>query len=303
MKIDSIRGVALVLAAAVLWGTTGTARSFAPLSLSAYWVGALRLAVAGLFFLVCLRVLRWRANRPAHAGRAPGPALADAGAVLAAGASMAVYNLAFFAGVQATGVAVGTAVAIGSGPVWAGVLQGLASRRLPGTTWWLGTALAIAGGMSMVMGQAEGAPVSGTGIGLCLLSGASYAVYALISKHLVGRAHPVQVTARVFVTAAVLALAGAWLLAGRPGAPTVATAGTVLYLGVMATGVAYLLFGSGLRHISGATGVTLALGEPVTAFMLAILVVGERPSPSAYVGLVLVLCGLAIVVRAELASR
>ena len=71
------------------------------------------------------------------------------------------------------------------------------------------------------------------------------------------------------------------------------------YLGVCATGVSYLLFSHALRHISGATAVTLAMGEPVTAFVLAIAVVGEHPAPRAFGGLALVVAGLVIVVWVE----
>ena len=38
----------MVLLAAMLWGTTGTAQSLAPAGLSPYWVGALRLAAASV---------------------------------------------------------------------------------------------------------------------------------------------------------------------------------------------------------------------------------------------------------------
>ena len=74
----------------------------------------------------------------------------------------------------------------------------------------------------------------------------------------------------------------------------------MLYLGLVATGLAYLLFSAGLRHISGATGVTLALAEPVTAFALAGVVVGETPSAMAFWGLGGVLAGLLVVIWAEL---
>ncbi len=70
----------------------------------------------------------------------------------------------------------------------------------------------------------------------------------------------------------------------------------------LSTGVAYLLFSHALRHISAATGVTLALAEPVTAFVLAVLVVGERPGWLAAGGGLLVLAGLMLVVFAELRS-
>ena len=50
MISSPLRGVALVLGAAALWGTTGTAQSLAPPALPSAWVGALRLVVAGVFF-------------------------------------------------------------------------------------------------------------------------------------------------------------------------------------------------------------------------------------------------------------
>ena len=40
MQTSSVRGVFLVLAAAMLWGTTGTAQSLAPGGLSPLWIGA-----------------------------------------------------------------------------------------------------------------------------------------------------------------------------------------------------------------------------------------------------------------------
>ncbi len=290
-KHNSLRGVAMVLLAAMLWGTTGTAQTMAPAGFSAYWVGALRLVVSAGFFAVY-----WKLVRPAATGpSAPVPVLL----VLAAGACMAVYNLAFFAGVAATGVAVGTAVAIGSGPIWAGALQALATGRAPPAAWWAGTLCAVAGGALLVLGQGGGAQASAWGVGLCLLAGLSYAAYALLSKRLVRQASTAWATLGVFGCAAVLALPAAWAASGPPAT---AAAGwwVVLYLGIVATGIAYLLFAHALRHISGATSVTLALAEPVTAFVLAIVVVGEQPRALAFAGLLLVLAGLAIVVWREL---
>jgi DME family drug/metabolite transporter len=287
-----LRGVLMVLAAALCWGTTGTAQSFAPPTLPAYWVGALRLLVSALFFAAVVLATRsgggWR--------RLP------AGAVVLAGLAMAAYNLAFFAGVRATGVAVGTAVALGSGPIWAGLLQALRGQRPP-LRWWAGTALAVAGGVLMVGGGGSGAqPLSAWGVGLCLLAGLSYAVYALVNAKLVAATAPSLVTLAVFVLAAAVALPAAALMAG-PVALTARDIAIATWLGVVATGVAYLLFSHALRHVSGATGVTLALAEPVTAFVLAVVVVGERPGAAAVGGGLLVLAGLGVVVWAELRSR
>ncbi|HSI59958.1 MAG TPA: EamA family transporter, partial [Ideonella sp.] len=99
-----------------------------------------------------------------------------------------------------------------------------------------------------------------------------------------------------------IALPAAWALAGV-FSTTPAGWSIVAYLGVVTTGVAYLLFSSALQRISGATGVALALAEPVTAFALAVAVVGEQPSAGAFAGLALVLLGLAVVIWTEVKAK
>lgn len=290
----------MVLAAATLWGTTGTAQSLTPSNLSAFWVGALRLVVATLFFTVVVAVQGWRAGL--H--RAPRPGL-DAlpwPGVLLAGVCIASYNLAFFAGVKASGVAVGTAIALGSGPVWAGALQWWFTRAVPGASWWLGTGLAVSGGVLMVLGGDGGNAFSVGGTLLCLTAGASYAAYAVINQQLVQTAPPAAVTLGVFGTAMVLAVPVALGLAGSVTL-SAADALTVGYLGVVATGVAYLLFSHALQRVSSATAVTLALAEPLVAFLLAVVVLREAVAIQAVVGLALVLAGLGVVVEAQWRRR
>ena len=112
---NSLHGVLMALAAAVLWGTTGTAQSLGPAGLSPLWVGTLRLAIASVFFALLVAL----AGRSAWQSASQ---LRWSRAVMAA-VCVAVYNLRFFAGVKAVGVGLGTAVAIGSGPIWAGLMQ------------------------------------------------------------------------------------------------------------------------------------------------------------------------------------
>jgi len=103
----------LVLLAAVLWGTTGTAQAFAPESAHPMAVGAMRLAIGGgalLLFVLMRGKLRKGKGWPV----AP---------TAVAAASMAAYQPLFFSAVATTGVAVGTVVAIGSAPVLAGLLE------------------------------------------------------------------------------------------------------------------------------------------------------------------------------------
>jgi DME family drug/metabolite transporter len=278
----------------MLWGTTGTAQHFAPARISPYWIGALRLVIAALFlWLWVAGTERGTATTPKAVWRR----------TLLAGACLAGYNLAFFAGVKLTGVAVGTTIAIGSGPVFAGAMQALFTRRVPAPLWWLGTLLAVAGGALVAQGHAGVVRIDASGVLLCLAAGFTYASYTLLAKDLSRHGTPSRTTLRVFGTAAVVALPAAWLIAPA-GVGGVLTSGAavwlvVLYLGVVATGVAYLLFSNALRHISGATGVALAQAEPLTAFTLAVVVLGEPLGIAGLVGMASIMAGLALVVAGE----
>jgi DME family drug/metabolite transporter len=296
MKAASWPGVVLALSAAVLWGTTGTSQHFAGAHLSSYWIGALRLAIAAVFFALLVAATE-------RGGAEPRAVSGLWRRQLLAGAAVAVYNLAFFSGVRLAGVAVGTTIAIGSGPLFAGVLQALVTRRPPAALWWLGTALAIAGGAAIALGGGGAAPTDALGFALCLAAGFAYAVYTLTAKSLSTHASPARASLWVFGIAAIIALPAAWLIVPSGLGDIVAAGGrgwlVVAWLGVVATGVSYLLFSSALRFISAATGVALALCEPLTAFALAALLLGEPLRASGVAGIALIMAGLALVVAGE----
>lgn len=296
MRKSHTSGVLLILLAASLWGTTGTAQSFATLSLSSYWVGSARLLVAGGFFVLWIAVTDHKALTSHRMKAMPWPLIATAAAC------MAIYNLAFFSGVRISGVAIGTAIALGSGPIWAGALQALWYKKLPGNSWWLAVTVAISGLVVATVGPSSvdnALPLPG--ILLCLLSGVSYALYALVSKQMISSASAVTTTAMVFMLAAALAVPAAWAFSGTPDINP-ADIPVLLWLGIVATGVAYLLFNIGLQYVSSATGVALALAEPIAALILAIVIVGERLTALSLVGMLLVFAGLYLLVRAERTS-
>ncbi|HEX2619813.1 MAG TPA: DMT family transporter, partial [Phototrophicaceae bacterium] len=112
-------GYLFVLAAAVLWGTTGTAQSLAPAGATPTIIGALRLLV-GATGLLIFSQLRGTLRRPTRA---------ELPALLIGGLAVAAYQITFFGGVSLTGVAVGTIVGIGSAPILAGLLDWLVNHQ------------------------------------------------------------------------------------------------------------------------------------------------------------------------------
>ncbi|WP_027014506.1 DMT family transporter [Comamonas composti] len=299
---SSAGGIALVAVAGVLWGTSGTAQSLGAGTLSPFWVGAAQLGVASLFLALLLLLSHARASASGVARPLlPSPASAGLRPLWFVLASLGIggYSVFFYEGLRLAGVAVGTAVAIGSGPIWAGLLQALVLRSPLSALWWGGTLISVAGGAMMVAGNGgPGQTPSWTGLGLCLLAGLSYAGYALINKRLVAQLSPRVVNCYVFTGAALFALPVAWWYAGAPQWSASAIL-VVVYLGLVVSGLAHMLFSMGLRSISGPTGVALSLIEPAAAFVLAVVVVGEAQALPSWLGLAALLVGLLVVVRAE----
>jgi DME family drug/metabolite transporter len=211
-----------------------------------------------------------------------------------AGAGVALYQLAFFAAVDRTGVAVGAVVAIGSGPILAGIGERLVHGRWPDRRWLLATALAIAGVVTLTVASASDASLDASGIALALVSGAGYAMYTLVAKRLLreGR-EPIGVMGASFGIGALLLLPvlvvgdTAWLR--EPGGVALA-----LYLGLVPTLLAYVLFARGLRSLAASEVTTLVLAEPVTATLLGALVLDERIGALGALGVMLVFAGLAV---------
>jgi len=272
---------AQVLLAAVLFGTTGTAQALGP-HLEPLAVGASRIAV-GAALLTAVALL---AGTPRVGGR---PA-----AVLLGGACVAVYQATFFAAVADTGVAIGTVVAIGSAPAFAGLLAWAFGGERLERRWAMATGLACAGVGLLVLGGGSGGSASPAGVGLALVSGAGYAGYAVASKRMLAAGGtPETVMAAVFGTGAVLLLP-AFALVPAGGLLTPGGAALALYLGAIPTALAYVLFARGLERIGAGETATLTLAEPLTAAALGVVALGERPTGAAAAGAALVLGGLAV---------
>ncbi len=278
-----------VLFASVLFGTTGTAQALGPGGLAPAGVGAARILVGG-GLLVVIAIL---ANKGLHTlGRLPRRPVA-----IAAGA-VATYQLSFFAAVADTGVAVGTIVALGSAPALAGAIEWAVERRAPERSWALATALACAGVAMLAMAGAD-ASISLPGVLLALVAGASYASYTLAAKRMLTDGHATEtVMAGAFGLGAVL-LVPVLLVTGAGWLAQPGGAALAIFLGVVPTAAAYLVFARGLRHLSGAETATLTLAEPLTAALLGVIVLSERMSAPAALGAVLILSGLLVLAAPE----
>jgi DME family drug/metabolite transporter len=271
-----------VLLAAVLFGTTGTAQALGPVGSSPLTVGAARVVLGG-------GVLGVLALSGPRASARMSPAL-----VLCSGAAVAIYQLTFFEAVHRAGVAVGAVVAIGSGPVAAGVLERSLGDSRPGARWLAATALAIGGIGALSFGGTGRAATSTTGILLALASGTAYATYTVIAKRLLHTgAGPVRVMGAAFGVGSLLLLP-VLIVGNTQWLHTTRGIELAAYLAVGPTILAYLLFARGLRRLTASETTTIVLAEPVTATILGVTVLHQPLGATGIVGVVLVIAGIGV---------
>lgn len=277
-------GVGAIVVAAILWGTTGTVQTLLPEGRDPLAVGALRLLI-GAVSLVLL-ALSQPASRRAL-GHLPW------GGITFAGIAIGAYNLLFFWAITKAGVGVGTAIAIGSAPIWTTAWEIVIGRRWPGRLRVLGQVLSILGVglLGLASGGAEGSLI---GIVMALTAGACYATYSLVTSRIGHRAPSTAIAAATFSVAALVTLPVLFFTPlGWLSGSSVWMA--LAFLGIGATGISYALYTWGLTRVAASTAVTLALFEPVTAWLLATFVVGEPLTLQNLVGALLILTGLFIV--------
>ncbi len=267
-------GLILVVGAALLWGTVGVASKalYGIVEISPLVVGFYRLALA-VPLLLALSVHRLGRATFAFHGR-------DRLLVLGLGVSIAFYQVFYFTAVATAGVAVATLVTICTAPLFvAGLAVGVLGERMTGR---IAAALGVglAGTLLLVGLPAEGAaarPAVWTGAAWALGSAFSYAVFTLCSRALAPRHHPFQLIAVGFGAGAVILLPFA-AAAGLSWTYPPAAWGLLLYIGLVPTGLAYVIYFRGMRTTPATVAAIASLMEPLAATGLAVLLLGERLS-------------------------
>ncbi|NUK55350.1 EamA family transporter, partial [Streptomyces lunaelactis] len=160
------RSLFYLIFAGVAWGTAGAAASLVfqasdlgPLALS-FWRCA-----GGLVLLLGALAWRGRRNRRASVGGAAQgsaePWRRRVLRILATGIGLTLFQSAYFAAVQATGLAVGTVVTLGAGPV----LIAVGARLTMGERLGRGGVIAINGALAGLGGLGVGGGGGAVGAG------------------------------------------------------------------------------------------------------------------------------------------
>jgi DME family drug/metabolite transporter len=268
-----------VLAAAALFSTSGTSTALLAPGAWPPSVAAVRLVVGAAGMVGFVLLVR----------RTGLGAMFRLPLVWVMALGVAGYQAFFFIGVQRTGVAVGTLVALGAAPLMAGALGWAAREGAPGWLWAGATAIGITG-LLLLTG---GGSADGAGVGAALLAAGSYAVYTVFGARLSRDGHdPSAVLAAAFTLGALLLVP---FLARADWVATPSGAVLALWLGLGATSLAYLLFGLGLPVLQPGHIATLTLLEPVGATLWGVLLLDERLTLTSWLGCGLILTALVLV--------
>ncbi|MEV0175829.1 EamA family transporter [Streptomyces sp. NPDC050803] len=284
-------GSLCVLVASVLWGTTGTAATFAP-DVGPLAIGAVAMGLGGLL----------QALMAAPRVRREAPALrAQRGVVLLGALAVGAYPLAFYTSMHLAGVAAGTVVSIGSAPLASAVVERVVDKRRLTRRWMTGAALGLSGTVLLCMAEAadvhSGARSVGStvlGVGLGLVAGFTYALYSWAAHRLISRGVTSGAAMGTVFGLGGMLLLPVLLTTGAPLLHSWSNAAVGAYMALVPMFVGYVLFGWGLAHVPASTATTLSLLEPAVAAVLAVLVVGERLPLLGWFGITLVVGCLAV---------
>ncbi|MBD3885156.1 EamA family transporter [Phormidium tenue FACHB-886] len=286
-------GLLLILLAAVLWGTIGLfvqtlyrLTETNPLS-----IGFLRLAISvPVLLLACWLSVGRQMFRVARA---------DFALMLLIGGMMALYQVCYFGAIAQVGVAAATLITLCTAPVWVVLLAAVLLQERLTRTVLLSGGLAVAG-TSLLVGLQPNSSHANPLLGLVLALGSSfgYALIVLLSRRLSGRYHPLQPLTIGFTAGAIFlfpfTVATGWVMTY----PAMGWA-ALLYLGLVPTALAYMLYFVGIRTISATTASIATLLEPLTSTLLAAWLLGEQLGSWGLAGAVLLGGAIALLYRSQ----
>ncbi|MFT6088977.1 DMT family transporter [Sulfitobacter sp.] len=284
-QTDQAIGAIFCLFAAIAWGTTGTAATFAP-GVSPLAIGAAAMGIGGALQAVI-----------AHKGILANLAALKREwlALLVGAVSVAIYPLAFYASMRLAGVTVGTVISIGSAPLISALIEyWLDGRRLT-ARWAIGAAIGLTGiALLSLSERSHGTTASNVPLGalLGLLAGGTYALYSWTAQRMMRRDLPPRVAMGATFGLGGLLLMPVLLVTGASFLDSAGNLAVGAYMALVPMFLGYLAFGAGLARVPASMATTITLFEPVVAAVLAVYVVGESLPVVGWLGVALIVACL-----------
>jgi drug/metabolite transporter (DMT)-like permease len=206
------------------------------------------------------------------------------------------YNIFFFWGLQSVDAS-RASVIIANNPVFIAVFASLIFRERLGLIKSIGVPVSVAGAV-IAISKGDLAVLLGGGFGLgdlmilgCVLS---WVVFSLVGKAVIHHISPLTAITYASTTGALLLLPPAIMagIFGSMGEYTFYDWGNIAFLGIFGTALGFVWYYEGIDQI-GATRAGLFINlVPISAIIMAFLILGEPITGSLLIGIVLVLSGV-----------
>lgn len=208
------------------------------------------------------------------------------------------YQLLFIYGLDRT-TAGNASLLLSTTPVWTAILSSLAGHERLSSAVWVGLSGTVLGMALVVTGGGQGLDLGGetlTGDLLTIIAAVTWSVYTVSGRNLIHRYGSLPMTAwTLWAGTLVLFLVGAIPLA-RIDLPRVSATAWfgVAYAGILAIGVAYMLWNRGVRVLGNARTAVHSNLVPVVALTAAWILLGERPTGVQLAGAAVIIAGVTL---------
>lgn len=292
IKLKSYYGFIAVLVASILWGTTGTAASYAP-NLSPLAIGAIAMGGGGLLqaLLAYKNILHYLPHIRFYL-----PLL------LVGMLSVAIYPLAFYSSMRMAGITIGTVVSIGSAPLFTALLEKFFDKKSLSGKWFISFIFGVIGVLLLSIGESHSQGSNQNiatdqktiGIILGLIAALTYSLYSWAAKKMIDQGVDSKSAMGLIFGFGALILLPSVFFTGQNLFDEAVNLYIVAYMMLIPMFLGYLLFGYALKTISASTATTLTLFEPLVAALFAVLLVGEKITAIGWFGMLLIFLCLAI---------
>ena len=279
----------LLLSLVLIWGSAFAALKIAATGFDAYWMVAVRVGVGALALGV---VLGLRGQKLPDL--LPMPDKAWSWAFLIGVPGMALPFLAFAWAAHHVDSAV-LAILNGAAPLFTALLAHvmLASERLT-LAKAAGIALGFIGLLVLIAPKLSGGiEASGLASLAAILGTAGYAIGNVATK-LAPNSGPTAMSLMFCLTAVVVVVPIALLLGPLPTQASPQAWAAAVYLGLGPTALATIIYVWLIQRRGPVFVVMVTYMTPVFATLVGLGMMGERPEPTAFIALALILCGVAL---------
>ena len=280
IRNNELFGAIYIVIASVIWGTTGTAASFAP-DISPLAIGAFAMGGGGVL-LLCTSFKQLKKDTSLL--------ISQTKILLLGGLSVAIYPLAFYSSMHLAGVAVGTVISLATAPLFSVILERVINKKPINTQWVISFCFGGLGIVLLTIGKQSDhhTTIHLWGVLLGLIAALTYACYSWSAKQMIEYGVSSKSSMASMFGLAAIVLLPSLIFTGENIFSNPTNLTVVIYMATIPMFIGYLLFGYGLVYIEASKATLITLLEPAIATLFAIYIVGERFSYIGWTGMLLI---------------